>query len=66
MPEYPEGYNHFNADETTLVKQPDVVMLMYVLPDEFSDEMKRDNYAFYEQRTLHKSSLSRAYIPLWA
>ena len=58
MPEYPEGYNHFNADETTLVKQPDVVMLMYVLPDEFSDEMKRVNYHFYEQRTLHKSSLS--------
>ena len=58
MPEYPQGYHHFNADETTLVKQPDVVMLMYVLPDEFTDEMKRINYEFYEKRTLHKSSLS--------
>ena len=58
MPAYPSGYDHFNADETTLLKQPDVVMLMYVLPDEFSDDIKRINYNFYEQRTLHKSSLS--------
>jgi kojibiose phosphorylase len=58
MPCYPAGYDHFNADETTLLKQPDVIMLMYILPDEFSDEVKRINYDFYEQRTLHKSSLS--------
>lgn len=58
MPLYPEGYDHFNADETTLVKQPDVMMLLYVLPDEFSDEVKRINYEFYEKRTMHKSSLS--------
>lgn len=60
MPCYPAGYNHFNAGETRLLKQPDVVMLMYVLPDEFSDEAKRVNYAHYEPRTLHKSSLSPA------
>lgn len=60
MPCYPPGYNHFNAGETTLLKQPDVVMLMYVLPDEFSDAAKRLNYAYYEPRTLHKSSLSPA------
>lgn len=60
MPCYPAGYDHFNAGETTLLKQPDVVMLMYVLPDEFSDAAKRVNYAHYEPRTLHKSSLSPA------
>lgn len=60
MPVYPAGYDEFNAQETTLVKQPDVVMLMYVLPDEFDDEVKRLNYDFYEQRTMHKSSLSPA------
>jgi kojibiose phosphorylase len=60
MPCYPAGYDHFNAGETTLLKQPDVVMLMYVLPDEFSDDAKRANYAYYEPRTLHKSSLSPA------
>ena len=58
MPKYPKGYDHFNTQETMLIKQPDVVMLMYVLPDEFDDEIKRINYEFYEERTLHKSSLS--------
>ncbi len=60
MPCYPEGYDHFNAGETTLLKQPDVIMLTYVLPDEFSDAVKKANYDFYEPRTLHKSSLSPA------
>ncbi len=60
MPCYPEGYDHFNAGETTLLKQPDVVMLTYVLPDEFSPEIKKANYDYYEKRTLHKSSLSPA------
>lgn len=60
MPCYPAGYHHFNAGETTLVKQPDVLMLAYMLPDEMSDETKRANYDYYEPRTLHKSSLSPA------
>ncbi len=58
MPLYPPGYHHDNCDTTTLIKQPDVVMLMYILPDEFDDEVKKANYEFYEARTMHKSSLS--------
>jgi len=58
MPRYPAGYHHFNCESTQLLKQPDVVMLMYLLPDEFDAETKRANYEFYEARTLHKSSLS--------
>jgi kojibiose phosphorylase len=60
MPLYPKGYNHFNCEETQLLKQPDVVMLMHVLPDEFSEEVKKANFEYYEARTLHKSSLSPA------
>lgn len=60
MPCYPAGYDHFNAGETTLLKQPDVIMLIYVLPDEFGDAVKKANYDFYERRTVHKSSLSPA------
>jgi len=60
MPRYPEGYHHFNCEDTMLLKQPDVVMLMHVLPDEFSEEVKKANFEFYEARTLHKSSLSPA------
>ncbi len=58
MPCYPAGYDHFNAGETTLVKQPDVLMLTWMLPAEFSEATKRANYDHYEPRTLHKSSLS--------
>jgi kojibiose phosphorylase len=58
MPRYPKGYHHFNCETTKLLKQPDVVMLTYLLPDEFSTETKRANFHYYEARTLHKSSLS--------
>jgi kojibiose phosphorylase len=58
MPRYPKGYHHFNCETTKLLKQPDVVMLTYLLPDEFSTEVKRANFEYYEARTLHKSSLS--------
>lgn len=60
MPRYPAGYHHFNCEDTMLLKQPDVVMLMYLLPDDFTVEVKRANFEFYEARTLHKSSLSPA------
>jgi kojibiose phosphorylase len=60
MPMYPPGYHHYNLAGINLVKQADVVMLMYVLPDEFGDDVKRANYEYYEPLTLHKSSLSTA------
>jgi kojibiose phosphorylase len=58
MPKYPPGYHHFNCEDTSLLKQPDVVMLMYLLPDAFDAATKLANFEFYEPRTLHKSSLS--------
>ena len=58
MPRYPQGYHHFNCETTKLLKQPDVVMLIYLLPDEFDAEVKKANFDYYEARTLHKSSLS--------
>jgi kojibiose phosphorylase len=60
MPMYPPGYHHYNLAGAKLLKQADVVMLTYVLPDEFGDEVKRANYEYYEPLTLHKSSLSTA------
>lgn len=60
MPLYPEGHDHFSLNASMLLKQPDVIMLMYMLPDAFNDEEKRENFAFYEARTMHKSSLSPA------
>lgn len=58
MPQYPTGYHHFNCENTTLLKQPDVVMVQYLLPDLYAPESKRANFDYYEARTLHKSSLS--------
>lgn len=60
MPRYPAGYHHFNCEDSMLLKQPDVLMGMLMLPDEYTDDQKRASFDFYESRTLHKSSLSPA------
>ena len=60
MPLYPDGYHHFNCESTMLLKQPDVLMLLHMLPELVDRETKRANFDFYEARTLHKSSLSPA------
>ncbi len=41
------------ANETQLLKQPDVLMLMYLLQNEFSHEQVQLNYDFYTPRTDH-------------
>lgn len=43
-----------------VAKQADVVLLMFVLGDQFTAEQKRANYDYYEPRTNHGSSLSPA------
>ncbi|OPX30636.1 MAG: hypothetical protein B1H08_01160 [Candidatus Omnitrophica bacterium 4484_171] len=44
--------------KTQLIKQADVLMLMYLLPDLFPYRAKKINYDFYIKRVMHKSSLS--------
>jgi trehalose/maltose hydrolase-like predicted phosphorylase len=41
-----------------VVKQADVVMLCYLLPDEIDDDTARANLQYYEPLTCHGSSLS--------
>lgn len=43
-----------------VTKQADVVLLMNLLPELFTEEEKRAAYDFYEPRTAHDSSLSYA------
>lgn len=57
MPVWPD-FEGNKLGETQLVKQADVVQLMIMLPEEFSEEVKKSNYEYYEKRTMHKSSLS--------
>jgi len=39
---------------TQNLKQPDVLMLQYLLPDRFSSEQVRVNYQYYDPRTDHE------------
>jgi kojibiose phosphorylase len=52
-------YGIEGCNETQVLKQPDVLMLQYILPDHFSDEQVRVNYEYYTPRTdfTHGSSL---------
>jgi len=43
-----------------LLKQADVLMLLYLFSEDFSSEVVRTNYDYYEPRTDHGSSLSPA------
>jgi len=43
---------------TQAIKQADVLLLMFLLGDSFTDDEKRRNYEFYEPKTTHDSSLS--------
>jgi kojibiose phosphorylase len=55
--QYPGGLTGpFQA--TQAIKQADVVLLLYLLRDRYSDAQKRANWAYYEPRTAHDSSLS--------
>lgn len=57
MPLWPE-LNGIKFNDTQLIKQADIVMLMLMLGEEFDKETKIKNYEYYEARTMHKSSLS--------
>ncbi|MFH1654346.1 MAG: glycosyl hydrolase family 65 protein [Pseudomonadota bacterium] len=58
MPIVPPSAHPVEKGKSKLIKQADVVMLMYMLSRQFTtDEIER-NYNYYEKRTLHKSSLS--------
>lgn len=58
MPLWPDDLDTDELNNTTLLKQPDLLMLMYLMPEQFTFEEMKENYDFYEKRTMHKSSLS--------
>ena len=41
-------------------KQSDTVMLLYLFRDLFDTETRKKNFVFYEDKTLHDSSLSKS------
>lgn len=55
-----KDYSRSQVNDMQVLKQADVVMLMYVLGLQFSSEIKKENLKYYEPKTIHDSSLSRA------
>ncbi len=58
MPVFPAELRQYPRHENTIIKQADIVMLMFLFPDLFDKETQKINYDWYEKRTLHGSSLS--------
>ena len=54
-------YEHWSYDRiyrTDMIKQPAVLMAMFLYPEDFSDDQVAVNYDYYEPRCIHESSLS--------
>ena len=52
-------YNSAQLNQYMVSKQADTVMLFFLLDDLFDFETKKKNFVFYEDKTLHDSSLSK-------
>lgn len=60
------GGDHGVAGTTQIIKQADVIAMMALFPEDFSDQEVNMNWAFYEPRTEHGSSLSSCMYALTA
>ncbi|GKU83589.1 glycoside hydrolase family 65 protein [Niallia sp. NCCP-28] len=53
-----DDYNLEQVNQMQITKQADVVILQLLLEKNFTTEVKKANFSYYEPRTLHDSSLS--------
>ncbi|HEX2927777.1 MAG TPA: glycosyl hydrolase family 65 protein [Ruminiclostridium sp.] len=54
-------YHNWSYDRiyrNDMIKQPDVLMFMFLYNQDFTYQAKKSNYEFYEPRCIHESSLS--------
>lgn len=62
-------YHNWSYDRiyrNDMIKQPDVLMFMFLYNQEFTREIKRANYEYYEPRCIHESSLSPSIHSIFA
>ncbi|MBQ9730961.1 MAG: family 65 glycosyl hydrolase [Bacilli bacterium] len=62
-------YSHWSYDRiyrNDMIKQPDVLMFMFLYNQDFTLEQKRANYEFYEPKCIHESSLSPSIHSIFA
>lgn len=53
-------YSRSEINDMQILKQADLIMLFYLFPSLFSKEVRKRNFYYYEERTIHDSSLSKA------
>ncbi|MES9681888.1 glycosyl hydrolase family 65 [Bacillus sp. AFS001701] len=53
-------YSRQEVNEMQILKQADVVMLLYLFPNLFEEDVVKQNLHYYEEHTIHDSSLSKA------
>ena len=54
----PLNKNYQYDGDVQILKQADVVMMHYLFPEDFSEDVKRESFKYYEKRCNHGSSLS--------
>ncbi len=62
-------YSHWSYDRiyrNDMIKQPDVLMFMFLFSSDFTFEQKLKNYEFYEPKCIHESSLSPSIHSIFA
>lgn len=62
-------YSHWTYDRiyrNDMIKQPDVLMFMFLYSQDFTFEQKKANYEYYEPRCIHESSLSPSIHSIFA
>ena len=62
-------YSHWSYDRIyryDMIKQPDVLMFIFLYSHCFSEEEKEANYDYYEPRCIHESSLSPSIHSIFA
>ncbi|MCL2277505.1 MAG: family 65 glycosyl hydrolase [Treponema sp.] len=62
-------YHNWSYDRiyrTSMIKQPDVLMFLFLYNQDFSRNVKKANYDFYEPNTIHESSLSPSIHSIFA
>jgi len=62
-------YHNWSYDRiyrTSMIKQPDVLMFLFLHNQDFSRDVKLANYDYYEPNTIHESSLSPSIHSIFA